>query len=128
MKIKSLLFAMLLLAISWQASAQKIILPSPDFKKDMLSAFEPGNDLELTSSQKEELKKSNSGFLDEVIDIAGGSDSDDAKIKKITDLTKKQNSKLGGILGDSAVKDYRKKVKKQVAPFKRKYKLATLII
>ena len=46
MKTKSLVvLAILILAISWQASSQTIKLPSPDFKKDMLGAFSPGEDL-----------------------------------------------------------------------------------
>ncbi|UZD23257.1 hypothetical protein [Algoriphagus halophytocola] len=121
-------FTVLLLAIAWQVEAQTINLPSPDFKKDMLGAFSPGDDLGITDKQKEELNEKNSGFLDSVVNIAGGDESDDQKIAKITGLAKDQNSVFEDILGKDTVKKYRKKIKKQMGPLRRKYKLARFII
>lgn len=118
----------LLLVFSWQVEAQTIKLPSPDFKKDMLGAFSPGDDLGITAKQKNELKDKNSSFLDSVVKIAGSDDSDDQKIAKITGLAKDQNSVFEDILGKDTVKDYRRKIKKQTAPLRRKYKLAEFII
>lgn len=129
MKIKSLFtLALLIMAVSWQANAQTIKMPSPDFKKDMMGAFSPGDDLGITDKQKDELKEKNSGFLDSVINVAGSDDTDDNKIAKITGMAKDQNSALENILGKDTVKEYRKKIKKQTGPLKRKYKLAKFVI
>ncbi|MEP0713104.1 hypothetical protein [Algoriphagus sp.] len=129
MKI-NLLFsvALLFMAINWQASAQTIKLPPPDFKKDMLGALSPGDDLGITDKQKDELKDKNSSFLDSVVKIAGSDDSDSGKIAKITSLAKDQNSVFENILGKDTVEKYRKKIKKQTGPLRRKYKLAKFIL
>lgn len=110
------------------ANAQKISLPSPDFKKDMLGALTPGSDVSLSDSQKSELKQSNESFLNDVLKIAGGSDSDEEKKKSILNLGKKQSSAFEKILGEDKAKSYKKSVKKKIRPFKTKYKLATFIL
>ncbi|MFC5623216.1 hypothetical protein [Algoriphagus winogradskyi] len=121
-------FIFLLAAISFQASSQTIKLPTPDFKKDMLGAFAPGDDLGITKDQKDKLSKSNSSFFDKVIGIAGSDESDDKKIAKISGLAKEQNSMFESILGEKTVKEYRKKIKKQIRPFTTKYKLAKFVL
>lgn len=123
-----LIAAFLVAGFAIQASAQKISLPSPDFKKDMLGAFSPGNDVDIDNSKKDELKASNEKFFDDVIKIAGGSGSDEEKKKSILDLGKKQSSTFSKILGEDKAKQYRKSIKKKIRPFKTKYKLATLIL
>ncbi|PZX47787.1 hypothetical protein [Algoriphagus chordae] len=129
MKVKSIFtLVLLMMAISWQASAQTIKLPSPDFKKDMMGAFSPGDDLGISNDQKDKLKTSNSSFLDNVIKVAGSDDSDDNKIAKITGLAKDQNSAFESILGKDTVSKYRKKIKKQTGPLRRKYKLAKFVL
>lgn len=128
-RIYAFLIATFLVAgFAFQASAQKISLPSPDFKKDMLGAFSPGNDVDIDNSKKDELKASNEKFFDDVIKIAGGSGSDEEKKKSILDLGKKQSSTFSKILGEDKAKQYRKSIKKKIRPFKTKYKLATLIL
>ena len=127
---KQLLFlGLFMFSLIINASAQ-ISLPNPkEFKSDMLGAMVPTGDLSLNNDQKEELKKQNESFLDAVIKIAQGDDSEDKKISAIKDLAGKNSKALDGIFGDpGVVKKYKKKVKKSIRPFKRKYKLATLIL
>ena len=122
-------FCFLLSAISIQNGfAQKISLPSPNFKKDMVGVFSPENDLKIDDSKKEELKSSNNQFLDEVLKIAGSSDSDENKRKSLLDLGKKQSGVFSSILGEDTAKQYKKSIKRKIRPFKTKYKLATLIL
>ncbi|WP_268033850.1 hypothetical protein [Algoriphagus sp. PAP.12] len=123
-----LLAAFVVASFSIQASAQKISLPSPDFKKDMLGAFSPGNDMDIDNSKKDELKASNEKFLDDVLKIAGGSGSDEEKKSSLLSLGKKQSSTFSKILGEDKAKQYKKSIKKKIRPFKTKYKLATLIL
>lgn len=109
--------------------AQKIKLPSPDFKKDMMEAFSPSDiELSIDASKKEELKKSNGDFLDQVIKIAGSDSNDEEKKKSILSLGKKQSNAFSKILGENNAKKYKKSIKKKIRPFKTKYKLATLIL
>ncbi len=116
-------------ALVFSAQAQFGIPNPADFKKDMMGAMVPGPDLGLSDKQKDDIKKQNEGFLDDVIGIATGSDSDEGKISAIKGLTGKNNSAIGSIIGDDKVlKQYRKKMKKTIRPFKRKYKLAKLVI
>ncbi len=125
---KTALLLVLFAGLVFTAQAQKISLPSPDFKKDMSDAFSPGSDLNISEDKKAELKKSNDSFLDSVVDIAGGSSSDIEKKKSLLDLGKKQSGVFSDILGEDAAKHYKKSVKKKIRPFKTKYKLATLIL
>ena len=110
------------------ASAQKISLPSPDFKKDMSGVFSPENDLNIDNSKKDELKSANNQFFDEVLKIAGSSESDEKKRKSLMELGKKQSGVFSNILGENTAKQYKKTIKKKIRPFKTKYKLATLIL
>jgi len=119
----------IMVALVFSVNAQ-ISLPNPkEFKSDMLGAMVPTTDLGLGEKEKEELKKQNESFLDDVIKIARGDESDDKKISAIKDLAGKNSKALDGIFGDPGiVKKYKKEVKKSIRPFKRKYKLATLIL
>ena len=116
-------------ALVFSAQAQ-LSLPNPaDFKKDMMGAMLPGDDLGLSNKQKDDLKKQNESFLNDVIGIANGNDSDEGKLSAIKGLAGKNNSALSGIFGDDQLlKSYRKKIKKQIRPFKTKYKLAKLVL
>ena len=129
-KICSILVTLAILAIisSHEASAQKISLPSPSFKSDMLGAFSPDDVLNLESSKKDELKSANNKFLDDVLKIAGSNDSDEEKKKSLLDLGKKQSTTFEKLLGKDNAKKYKKSIKKKIRPFKTKYKLATLIL
>ncbi len=89
----------LMTAFALTAQAEKISLPHADFKKDMSGVFSADSDPELSEDKKSELKKSNDKFLDEVLGIAGGSDSDEDKKQKLFNLSKKQSGAVSQILG-----------------------------
>ncbi|WP_296705127.1 hypothetical protein [Algoriphagus sp.] len=111
------------------AFAQKISIPSLDFKKDMLGVFAPDDSgLDIDNSKKDELRSANSEFLDQVISIANGDGSDEDKKKSILSLGKNQSSTFSKILGKDKAKSYKKSIKKKIRPFKTKYKIATLIL
>ena len=129
MKINASTFLIVIfLGFSLHAEGQKIGLPEPDFKKDMLSAFEPGMDLGLNDNQRSELMENNSQFLDKVVDIAGGPGTDTSKMIKINDMVSDREDVMETILGKDTMKKYRKQVKKAIKPYKGKYKLAKLVI
>ncbi|MHA7128347.1 hypothetical protein [Algoriphagus namhaensis] len=129
-KFKSLTFLLILFSAGIGMAQAQIKIPNPaDFKKDMLGAMIPGDDINLSSDQKDVLKKQNESFVSNVLQIANGDQSEDKKIQAIKDLAGKNSSALDKIFGDpSLAKQYKKKVKKKIQPFKRKYKLATLIL
>lgn len=127
MKLR-LILSVVTLALALQAGAQKIGLPEPDFKKDMLTAFDPGAGLNLSNDQRSELMGSNEAFLDNVIDIAGGPGTDTSKTIKINDMVSDRTKEMESLLGKDVMKKYRKQVKKAIKPYKRKYKLARLVI
>jgi hypothetical protein len=125
------LFSFLLvsgLLMNHETLAQKISLPSADFKKDMSGVFSPESDLDIDDSKKEELKSANSKFFDDILEVAGSNKSDEEKRKSILNLGKKQSGAFSDILGVNKAKQYKKAVKKKMRPFKTKYKLATLIL
>jgi len=129
MQINSIYFLIVIfLGFSLKAEGQKIGLPEPDFKKDMLFAFEPGMDLGLNDNQRSELMERNAQFLDEVVDIAGGPGTDTSKMIKINDMVSDREGVMENILGKDTMKKYRKQVKKAMKPYKGKYKLARLVI
>ena len=100
-------------------------MPNAKFKKDIMSALTPGADLGLNSDQKSQLMKNSESYLDKIMEMAGGSNSDKDKISSIKDLTKKNNSMFSSIFGDEdIVKKYKKGLKKSIRPYKRKYQLA----
>ena len=122
------IFLILFLGAALSGEAQKIGLPQPDFKKDMLTAFDPGADLGLNDDQRMELMERNNTFLDKVIDIAGGPGTDTSKMIKINDMVSDRGEDMESLLGKDAMKKYKKKVKKSIKPYKSKYKLAKLVI
>ncbi|CDF77999.1 chypothetical protein [Formosa agariphila KMM 3901] len=114
--------------VSLTIQAQDIKLPSPDFSTDLVSALKPGKDLGLSSGVSSAVEKENKSFASDIVGIMGGSDDDATKKLKINDRKKQRDGVLGKAFGsDTALQSYRKDVKKQIAPFKRKYKMATLI-
>ncbi len=127
MKLR-LILSVIIMGWALHAGAQKIGLPQPDFKKDMLSAFDPGTDLGLNDNQRSELMGSNEAFLDKVVDIAGGPGTDTSKTIKINDMVSDRAKEMESLLGKDVMKKYRKQVKKAIKPYKRKYKLASLVI
>ncbi|MGJ5641833.1 hypothetical protein [Formosa sp. S-31] len=119
---------MLLLLVSFALQAQEITMPSADFSKDLLSTLKPGNDLGITSDVASKLESENQSFVSDVVDIMGSSDDDATKKLKINNRKNERDNALGKVFGsDDALKSYKKKIKKEMKPFKRKYKLATLI-
>lgn len=123
------LFGYLLVSPWHSAQAQKLNLPNPaEFKTDMMGALIPSDDLGLDASQKKALKKQNESFLDNVIGIAKGEGSDTDKLSAIKGLSGQRKGDLNAIFDDKTLKEYKKKVKKQIKPFTRKYKLAKLIL
>lgn len=118
----------LIAILSLNIQAQNIKLPSPDFSKDMMSAIKPSPDLGLSPDVKSKLDNENKSFVNDVVGIMGSSDDDDTKKLKINNRKKEHDGVLGKTFGnDSALGSYKKGIEKQIKPFKRKYKMASLI-
>ena len=114
--------------MSLTIQAQDIKLPSPDFSTDLVSALKPDKGLGLSSGVSSAVEKENKSFASDVVGIMSSSDDDASKKLKISDRKKEREGVLGKAFGsDTALESYKKDISKQIKPFKRKYKMATLI-
>ncbi|PNW29996.1 hypothetical protein [Formosa algae] len=114
--------------VSVDIEAQSIKLPSPEFSTDLLSALKPGSDFGLASDVSSKVEAENKSFVSDVVGIMGSSDDDDAKKSKIASRKKEREGVLGKAFGnDTALSSYKKQVNSKIKPFKRKYKMASLI-
>jgi len=115
--------------ISLTIQAQDIKLPSPGFSKDLVSALKPSKGLGLSSGVSTAVEKENKSFASDVVGIMSGSGDDASKKLQINDRKKEREGVLGKAFGsDNALQSYKKDISKQIAPFKRKYKLASLVL
>lgn len=115
--------------ISFSFQAQTITKPSAQFSSDLLSTLNPGNDLGISSELKDKIESENRSYVQDILDIASGDDDDDTKIKKLTNRKNQRDGVLESAFGnDDMLKSYKKKINKEIKPFKRKYKLAKWVL
>ena len=97
-------------------------------KAELLSALNKADDLNLPSEKSSALKNFNEGFADEVFDITDSDKSDEEKIVDLKNLRDRSEKDLMNLIGDDAFKSFKKSLKKELKPLKRKTKLLKWII
>lgn len=123
-------FSLILLAlVSFNIQAQTITKPSPEFSADMLSALNPSKDLNIPTDIRSNIESENKRYVEDIMNIASGDDDDETKISKLTDLKKQRDGFIeNAFKDDDLLKSYKKKINKEIKPFKRKYKLAKWVL
>ncbi|MEN8187008.1 MAG: hypothetical protein ABFR05_07760 [Bacteroidota bacterium] len=97
-------------------------------KAELLRSINSYNELELSNVKAEELSNYNDGFADRVYNIVDSDKSEEDKVTALKGLRESTAKDLTDILGKDVFKDYKKVVKRELRPLKRKSKLFKFII
>lgn len=127
LKIASLFFFFFLVAATVNAQVPKV--PSTgagDISKQLLGILDNTSGLNLTGDQTSKLKANNKSFVDQLMKITGGSDSEDKKKSSILNLKNSRMSFLTSLLGNDLTQKYMGSVLKAINPMKSKLGLAAL--
>jgi hypothetical protein len=118
-----------LLFFAFAAQAQ---IPSvPKVGADALASQVQGildntSGLNLSGDQSTKLKANNKSFVDQLMKITGGSDSEDSKKSSILNLKNGRMKFLNDLLGNELTQKYMGNVLKAINPLKSKLGLAAL--
>jgi hypothetical protein len=130
MKIpKFLAFLILFLLAVFSAQAQ---IPNSQNKEtdnltqQILGIMDDTNGMILNVNQKTKLKENNKSFLDQVMKIAAGTDSEERKKSSFLDLKNNRINFLTKLLGNELAQKYMGYVIKEIKPLKSKLGLAAL--
>lgn len=97
-------------------------------KAEVLNALNKMDDLGLSNEQSSALKDYNKKFTDDIFDITNSNKSDDLKITDLKNLRDRSHKELSNLLGDNTFKKFKKSIKKELKPLKRRSKLLKFII
>ena len=97
-------------------------------KAELLRTVNNVDDLDFSNDKKSALNNFNKGFVDDVYNITGSNKSDEDKILGLKNLRDNNKDELFNILGEDGYKKFKKSMKKQLKPLKRKSKLLKFII
>ncbi len=95
------------------------IVPKPDLVKSLNDV----GDLGFNDDQSKALKKQNDKFVNDLFNIVDGDKSEDDKKIALRNLKDENERSLTNALGIDGFKKYKKKMKKTIRPYKRKFKL-----
>ena len=126
---KFLPFFMLLFFVAFVAQAQIPKVPnvsSSALSSQVLGILDNTSGLGLSSDQTSKLKSNNKSFVDQLMKITGGSDSDDKKKSSILNLKNGRTKFLTDLLGSDIANKYLGNVLKGINPLKSKLGLAAL--
>ncbi|GAA0878078.1 hypothetical protein GCM10009119_10460 [Algoriphagus jejuensis] len=124
--ISAFLF-LLFFAFAAQAQIPNIPKVGTDaLSSQVLGILDNTSGLDLTGDQSTKLKDNNKSFVDQLMKITGGSDSDDAKKSSILNLKNGRMKFLTGLLGSDLTQKYMGNVLKAINPLKSKLGLAAL--
>ncbi len=97
-------------------------------KAELLNGINNFGELGLSNEKSSELMDYNKGFADRVYDIVDSNNSEEQKINALKSLRDSTAKDLTNILGIDNFKKYKKVVKRELRPLKRKTKLLKFII
>lgn len=119
-----------LLLISFTAQAQVPNIPKAGINplnSQVVSILDTNaSGLGLTADQTSKLKANNKSFVSDLMNIAGGSGSEDSKKSAILDLKNNRIKFLTELMGNDITQKYLGKVLKGITPLKPKMGLAVL--
>ncbi|MEN8125234.1 MAG: hypothetical protein ABFR32_08885 [Bacteroidota bacterium] len=97
-------------------------------KAELLTTLNNVDDLGYSKEKTSDLNNFNKNFVDDVYDITGSNKSDEDKIKGLKNLRDNNKDNLLNILGEDGYKDFKRSMKRQLKPLKRRSKLLKFII
>jgi len=97
-------------------------------KAELLKGINSFSHLGFSSEKSKELEEYNKSFVDKVYNIVDSNKSEDQKINALKMLKNDTAKDYTNILGQTNFKKYKKAVKKELRPLKRKVKLFKFII
>ncbi len=120
-----------LFLLSFAFAAQAQIPKIPNVSTSALATQVQGildntGGLSLSADQSTKLKANNKSFVDQLMKITGGSDSEDAKKSSILSLKNNRLKFLTDLLGSDLTQKYMGNVLKSINPLKSKLGLAAL--
>lgn len=126
-KFISALFFLLFFAFAAQAQIPKIPGASTSaLATQVLGILDNTSGLNLSADQSTKLKANNKSFVDQLMKIAGGSESEDAKKSSILNLKNSRMKFVTDLLGSDLAQKYMGNVLKAINPLKSKLGLAAL--
>jgi hypothetical protein len=126
-KFLSAFFLLFFVAIAAHAQIPKVPnVGSSALSSQVLGILDNTTGLGLTGDQTTKLKTNNKSFVDQLMKITGGSDSDDKKKASILDLKNGRLKFLNDLLGSGLADKYLGNVLKGINPLKSKLGLAAL--
>lgn len=97
-------------------------------KAELLRTVNNVDDLGFSNDKKSALNDFNKGFVDDIFDITGSKKSNEDKISGLKNLRSNNKDELFNLLGEDGFKKFKKSMKKQLKPLKRRSKLLKYII
>lgn len=125
-KFLPVLLFLLFAAFAAQAQIPKIPNSSSALASQVLGILDNTSGLNLSGDQSTKLKANNKSFVDQLMKITGGSDSDDAKKSSILNLKNSRMKFLTDLMGNELAQKYLGKVISGINPLKSKLGLAAL--
>ncbi len=97
-------------------------------KGEVLKAMNNLDGLGIGAEKESALKEANSNVVDKVFDIAKSDMGEEEKMTLFRNAQKENEKVFEDILGEADFKKYKKKVKKELKPLKRKAKLVGFLL
>lgn len=120
---------LLLFMVAFAAHAQIPKVPnagSSALSSQVLGILDNTGGLNLSGDQSTKLKANNKSFVDQLMKITGGSDSEETKKSSILNLKNGRMKFLNDLLGNELTQKYMGNVLKSINPLKSKLGLAAL--
>lgn len=113
------------LFIGFAANAQTL-KPNLDISSQLLGILDNPKGLNLTGDQKSSLGLENKSFVEQLLKITSGTDSEEKKKSSILNLKDSRTKILTRILGKQLLTKYTGSILKSIKPLKSKLGLAAL--
>ena len=124
-KITALLsFGLFLLYAAPGHAQMENIIP----RSDLIKSLDDVSDLGFSNDKTDMLFEQNENFVDSLFDIMDGDQSEEDKKLALKNLKKENENSLLSLLGEDGLKQYKKKMKKVLKPYKRKMNLLKLAL
>lgn len=120
---------LLLFMVAFAAHAQIPKVPNAGasaLSSQVLGILDNTGGLNLSGDQSTKLKANNKSFVDQLMKITGGSDSEETKKSSILNLKNGRMKFLNDLLGNELTQKYMGNVLKSINPLKSKLGLAAL--
>jgi len=118
---------LILFIVGYTVQAQSLKVPKADMSSQLMGILDKSADgLSLSSDQKGKLTTDNKSFVDKLIKIQNGSDSDENKKSSFLGLKNSRTKFLTDLLGSSLLQKYSGNLLKSINPLKSKLGLAAL--